>query len=80
MAVPVAEAEQLAMVAMDPMAAEAAEEVGAPVLLERLAVMVVLTAVVEAAVWKPQAVIVAFMVEMAVAQIISIAAKMVLVK
>lgn len=80
MAVPVVAADLPVKVAMAPTAAEVAEEVGAPILLERLAAMVVLTAVAAVAVGKPQAVMVGFMVEMAVVQIISIAAKMVLVK
>lgn len=80
MAVPVAAAERLVMVAMDPMAAEAAEEVGIHLLSEMPVVMEALMEAAEVAVGKPQAVMVAFMVEMAVAQIISIVAKTVLVK
>lgn len=80
MAVPVVAADLPVKVAMDPTVAAVAEEVGAPILLERLAAMEALMAAAEAAVGKPQAVMVAFMVEMAVAQIISIVAKTVLVK
>lgn len=80
MVVLVAEEELLEMEAMDLMAAEAAEEVGVRLLSEMLVVMEALMAAGEVAVGKPQAVMEAFMVEMAVVQIISIVAKMVLVK